>query len=628
MTSLSNSDLTPYVTLLLSRAHSGRRQKAHVETLLAEARTLINAIDDDVKRGSISITNPTTTHGLTLGFLHFSESRRPSWLSKDAPIKLEDVTQCLVIVMQLEHFVAFCSSDGPYQSGLMRAIAGSDGIYPTLESLSPLQTTLLNAAFVGGQARTLWLNGVHRSTEVKADTKILSGSNLVRSLNPLGDQTYTFSAVRCTMHADDLIRSTIGVTPRKSRVWSGMSSSYTDFHAQAFGILKHLHKVDLEGTSVECPIPYLALPVTSSASISHAYDLSIAAPELFSDDEALSQEEKALAEKYAYHAQFEVTATEGANCRVLAKIDGEPSGTFDVQVEIAPDGRVTQHVSSSSIQTSSSAVNEQEALAVLGRRDWLSIYYESGHTISRGNCFLQQFTDQQFEGWEWRSFSEYKVDKEKPLNGKAVAFDDIGSRDSLFCYSQKRWSRLEQDSANSARSVWLACDDGANEIADFIRFECGGSTRPRLTLIHVKGSHSALITRQLSVTAYEVVIGQAVKNLRALSTEHLTELLERGGRNATKRFAWLDGIKQSDRNGMIAALSEADRLFDRDVVIVQPSARLSEYSRILPASSRRSSKKYPGWYYRRAQLDGLLIAAQAACFEVGAKFSVVADDEQ
>lgn len=625
MPSISSSDLKPYVTLLLFRAPGAAKHRRSVETLLAEAGRSINAMDDEVTRASISTVSPVTIEGLTMGFLHFTERRRPSWLSKNASIKLQDVVQCLIIVLQLEGFVAICSSESTYQNEIARAIACADGTYPALEQLSPIDSTLLNAAFIGGHARTLWLSGVHRSTEFKADAKILSGSNLASALNPLGDQTYTFSAVRCTVHADDLMRSTIGVTPRKSRVWSGMSASYEDFRSQVSGILKHLHKIDLAGTLVESPIPYLALPVTDSTTIGDAYDLSVIAPELFSDDQTLNQDERELAEKYAYRSQFEVTPAVGANFSVAAKIDGEPSGTFDVKIDFAPDGRVTQDVFLVNNHAASPTPAEEETSAILRRRDWLSIYYESGHTISRGHCFRQQFRDQQFDGWDWQSFKGYTIEHEKPLNGKAVAFDEIGKQKSLFCYTYKRWSAFDLNTASSGRHVWLACDDGANEIADFVRFECGGSARPRLSLIHVKGSHSKLPTRRLSVTAYEVVVGQAVKNIRALSTENLRDSLERGGTNATKRFAWLDGILQTDRNGMLTALRDADRLFDRDVIVVQPSVRHSEYSRQLPVSQPGGVARLPGWYYRRAQLDALLIAAQAACFEVGARLSVVAD---
>ena len=62
------------------------------------------------------------------------------------------------------------------------------------------------------------------------------------------------------------------------------------------------------------------------------------------------------------------------------------------------------------------------------------------------------------------------------------------------------------------KDQWLACDDGAMEIADFILFEAGPPGL--IEVIHVKGAHSSSPNRGISVSAYEVVVGQAVKNLR------------------------------------------------------------------------------------------------------------------
>lgn len=625
MPHISRPDLAPYVTLLIFRASNATRQKESVASLLTDLEHLFKAVDDDVIRKAFTTSSPETIDALTVGFLTFTERRRPSWLSRNASINLEDVFHCLVVATQMKDLVAICSSESAHQNEIARATAGFEGEYSALEKLSRLEATLLNAAFVGGAARTLWLNGIHRSTEVKADSKILSGPNLMNALNPLGDQTYTFSAARCAINAPDLNRSTIGVTPRKSRVWSGSCSTFEDFQTEVKGILKHLHNTDVAGSREDHPIPYLAIAVTSSTDLKRAYDLSVIAPALLSDDHALNAAERELAEKYAYRARFDLTATKGANFRVDARVDGKPSGKFDVKIAVAPDGRVTHEVSVVNSGAAAPALVENETLLVLRRLDWLSIYYESGHTVTLEKCFQQQFLDQRFIGWDWRSFGDFCLEREKPLRGQAVAFDEIERSKTLFGYTYLHWSRPAA-SSTSPTSVWLCCDDGANEIADFVRFEHGGSIRPLLSLIHVKGSHSDRPNRQLSVAAYEVVVGQAVKNFRALKKETVLELLRRGSASATRQVAWLNGVRQADRTGMIAALTDADTQFDYEVVIVQPSTRRSAYLRTSSVGGRRGNQTQPGWWYRRAQLDALLISAQATCSELSSRFTVVADD--
>jgi hypothetical protein len=106
---------------------------------------------------------------------------------------------------------------------------------------------------------------------------------------------------------------------------------------------------------------------------------------------------------------------------------------------------------------------------------------------------------------------------------------------------------------NRAATGWLICDDGSMESADFIHF-ADTVTPPRLSLIHVKGSGSATADRGISVSDYEVVVGQAVKNLRYLDRTNIAEKL---GFEAGKKIAsaaWRNGVRQTDRKAVLKAL--------------------------------------------------------------------------
>src|SRR5262249_43560000 len=152
----------------------------------------------------------------------------------------------------------------------------------------------------------------------------------------------------------------------------------------------------------------------------------------------------------------------------------------------------------------------------------------------------------------WDDFAGYEVTREKPSD--PIDPDAIGHHQSLFCWTLHRWP-LEGDAG------WLACDDGAMEIADFIHID-----QDMLTMIHAKGSNSNDPRRQLSVSSYEVVASQAVKCLRWLDQVHVQQGLTSGLRKKVGRAVWHEKHK-SDRTAFLAALNRLGSSYRRRVVI-------------------------------------------------------------
>jgi hypothetical protein len=110
------------------------------------------------------------------------------------------------------------------------------------------------AAFLeNGQARTLWLSGVHRRSATKADAKILAGQDLDYSLDPFDDQSFYRSAARSRNAA---LEVTVGVSPKASRVWLGKANSIEGFAASAALLVNAAAK---QGTAE--PFRFLATPV-------------------------------------------------------------------------------------------------------------------------------------------------------------------------------------------------------------------------------------------------------------------------------------------------------------------------------------------------------------------------------
>jgi hypothetical protein len=154
------------------------------------------------------------------------------------------------------------------------------------------------------------------------------------------------------------------------------------------------------------------------------------------------------------------------------------------------------------------------------------------------------------------------------------------------------------------------------EIADFVHLDMTASP-PRLSLIHVKGAKSDSATRGVAVSPFEVVTGQAVKNIRHLDNLILSDGLQNGLGKKISSLVWNNGAP-AQRQDMIEALDDLGADYERQVVVVQPQALKSsiESARQDPTSAGAA---------RLRQLDALLTGAAAACRNVSAGFIVVGD---
>jgi hypothetical protein len=186
----------------------------------------------------------------------------------------------------------------------------------------------------------------------------------------------------------------------------------------------------------------------------------------------------------------------------------------------------------------------------------------------------------------------------------------IGTAGSLFCWIKNCWN-VNRDSGNSG---WLACDDGSGELADFIHLDEHQGT---LSLIHIKGASTSSPTRGISVGAYEVVVSQAIKNLRHLDRFYLAEGLRLGLERNIGRLVWYNG-QITRRTAMLDALERVGASHRRQIVILQPHTRPDTLESI------RRTPSHPQ-QLRLRQLDTLLLGTEASCRNLGATFTVIGD---
>lgn len=505
-------------------------------------------------------------------------------------------------------------SDNGLRSAVAKKIQrAADGPLTMITRLTP---TEINRAFVEGNVRTLWLSGTHRRTTIKPDSKILSGLELETSLDPLGDQTYYFSSVRSTMAlSEQMTGSVVGASPSGSRIWIGPTKSWIDFTATINLILDRAgNYIDDEARSSR-PLPILASSIISIDGVREPYDIALIVPERVSDN--FEPDGDRWIHQFMDAARFEITSFPGiANFEADVFWAESRIGRLAIQFEqMSEEVRLKVQ----KVDGFDSEDRDAEIFQICRQPENLTIYFDTGHTYSRGHFYETQFRDARFENWRWVSMATdgTAIDREKPLDGKRFAIESVGglADTSLFGMVVRHWPNLE---TRGEQRGWLVCDDGAMESADFIHID-DESAPPILTLIHVKGSGSNGPVRGISVSDYEVVVSQAVKNLRHVDRGLLKNKLAANAHGVLEDAVWHNGQRQVDRAGVLAVLDALGTNYQVNVVVFQPNVRQDALNAV------RSDDATDKEVRRMQQLDALLLAARADCFSLGADFRVIAD---
>jgi len=592
------AQLKPYKSLIITKVKS--------EVVLS---SLVNEIMDDLmecleigptsKRQLVNRFDVFEDGSLTIGVMHYREECQPSWTFE---VSIQDNVNHLIIICAQRQYVSIFLSDPKRKHPVTNRIL-QDGDHD-LKSLELISQGLLNAAFVKGPTRTLWLSGTHRQTSIKPNNKILSGLDLRDALDPLGDQTYHFTAARCVPVAS-VIPEPVGISPRKSQVWTGPSKTWDDFR---YIVSKILSQVESTTIPINAPLPVIAISSPEVSQVFGPFDIAIVPPELLADDSSLDEETRQEMELWGYQSNFEILEANENKFVSEVSLKGQVLGKIKFDLDIAPYKPVSWKVSESFCESGQEKLYE-EAFKLVQRKAWVKIWFESGHTISNGEIFEVRHRDTPFVDITWANLNGYHVKTEKP-----EPLAKIGGQKSLFNWMLNYWPNFDQ--SNIDPGGWLASDDGSMEIADFIHLN-DRTMPPILTLVHVKGSGSDDDHRTISVSDYEVVTSQAVKNLRYLDRLLLSEGLKNGIEKMIGTLVWHDRV-QSTRDDMILALSKIGSNHQRRIFIFQP--RLTKTSHDKARQSNQCSD-----FARLRQLDTLLLSAAASCKGLGVEFRVIGD---
>ena len=431
-----------------------------------------------------------------------------------------------------------------------------------------LPSAILRGTF-RGDGKTVWLRGVHRRRVNKADSKTLGGLRIQDVLDD-EDTSYAMSAAAIDyVPADDaaLVRGRVTVSPARSRIYWKVRVDLPTFLAAATETVDLLDKA-LAAEPPEELFSQLAVPETDLSKVYGAYDLAVAElDELFDmpdpdgDLEGRAEllrrsfiEVRGLPDSPNFVA---VVGYEGAevgrlSIKPIARGDG-----FDLDVRFAGQPSAEERA--------------RQVRDAVGDGDLLKVYYESGHTFDEHQINLQNQIAPPFPHQEFADFNGYLVGREKPpVKGDQAIHNAIGVNGdiSLFAWVVKNYA-----------TGWLVCDDGAGEVADFLHLDNG-----TLTAIHVKGANSASADRFVALTAFQEVVGQAVKNVRLLDSTALAD------RFTTPRIArpaaWFNGSRVDDLSGFVAALRTRTAQSRTYVTIVQPHLLKAVYDAARDAAEK------------------------------------------
>lgn len=545
------------------------------------------------------VVNDRDDDGLD-GFV-FSDQRQPSWAKESS---YTDIDHHLVVVYARRPLLAVHAPERLRTMVVNRIRKGTNP--PPFRLVRP---TVLRDAFLAGEAKGLWLQGVHPTSPSKADTKNLNGSRLQDALDMFDDSTFTLRAGRAAL-ADDpsrrALRGVAGTTPGQGTVWNGPSDDFTGFVQTAREALDLVESTAKAVGPSSALFPELAAELDSLQGVHGAYEVVV------SDSDFLPPETSDEARDAALALQGTIIDVEGdatgPNFTLSVGHNGYEAGKLRGLVTM--DGGVVK-VDFSYRSTPSGRGLVSPILQALDHGEIYTVHYASGQVISDGVLTSRQTRHLPFRNWSFHDFDGYDVTQEKPPPHDRSAqeiHDDIGKADdnSLFAWVAQNYS-----------DGWLTCDDGPGEVADFVHLATDGT----LSLIHVKAADSDSPRRTVKVTDYQEVVTQAIKNLHFVRAA--TALPDRLAASTLARPAtWKDGERVGARAEMIERLRQRSARAATRIVIVQPHQQHTVIEKIRVADEAGTADAN---VLRLRLLETLLTSALSTAVGAGLDLKVIAD---
>ncbi|MES1240956.1 MAG: hypothetical protein ABUT39_04995 [Acidobacteriota bacterium] len=617
----------------------------------------------------------------------YSIEHPPQWLQQLGaseaeglpPAVLRDVKHHLALLLLDREHAAIVCTQGSLRNELVRYLTTEFRAPNGRPMFFPLPEEQTSRAFLQGDARQASLQGLHRPTPSKADSKSFAGPNVRHVIDPFEDQSYRLRTAVSNLETarvdadfrsrlpagsplreldpQDAIGSSesrpkqrlVGLAVRSGAIWSRSTFDFRDF-LKEIDNLRHLLRLALQPRDVRDAGSnqpgFEALQREAAGTLVEDlgepldFQLDIPFPAEF-EDEGADPETVLAAHEWLSRGELRIDEESDAeHLLVAAFLDGKRLATVRIQPILDPEGTVSYNLTVEPAESTSAA--EQELLdRLLDRfKDRASIWYRKGVVLQDGRIYRPTYKDVPFGAWRWLPFRNdragYEVADEKPteeipdpkIPGRKVRrqinlAEHTWDGRSLFDFVVKNVDNLF-DSRPVERH--LICDDRSGEIADFIYVE---PTRRRLFLLHAKAAGSAT-ARGIAPAKYEVVTSQATKNLRFLDTGHLLERLRADNGIPIERSTWWgreneEMARVENRTLAIAAIEHLGAFPEKWVVLLQPHTTRKVWEDA--ERQLREGELSGDDRIQHLRLKTLLADLEVVCKKVGASLMVWGDSD-
>lgn len=533
--------------------------------------------------------------------------KSPSWAPNSSLLNSEN--HC-IISFCVGQFFAFYFSE----KGRKDEIRDYFSLPGELESIKPVSISHLYHNFVNeDEVKMLWLSDISGKSSFKVGSKVLGGDSVADSLDPILDQFYMMSAVRTKIGAGDDTAS-IGINPFKSSIWRGPCQSWDEFENRVVELLDTLNNGRDERLE---PISILAYPIFDLDGVSNAYDFTVMEYDALPTNSPQRIRDLLQRIESGYHFEQIRSPIPTSVITIDLYYKDTKCATYNLTPKL--DKHLIKFDVSSNYEAGKKTVSEKVE-QLFNKPELVKCWFESGHAIVGGMVFKTEYRDVQFDKFIWADFEDFNVFKEKPSDEDGnLNLSLIGQQKSLFCWVKNfwtsRWLANDDFYTTEINSGWLYCDDGAGEKADFIHFDFDRD-EPLLTFIHIKAAGKSRTSdgsqRKISVGAHDVVLNQAIKNIRYYDRKRLSEALNDRIENSETKICWLNGEQKHAEEFLESLAQSSERASMKTrVVVIQPHTRKTVYE----ATPRDNNVK--------RQLDTLLVSTNNAITATNTEFFIV-----
>ncbi|MDD2887304.1 MAG: hypothetical protein PHY66_05840 [Aliarcobacter sp.] len=581
---LNLNQLTPYLSVIVLK--------------ISNDSFNINSLFENLALNARNIQISTHSSGAIIYFKNYVENKKVSWTDDN---NIVDRINHLMIVFKIDNYLAIYHSDNSKKNFIYKFIFRGN-LEHEFKKLRLIRKEVLNAAFINNvKVKNLWLNNIDKSSDLKADSKVLSGKNLEEALDPLGDSNYTFSALKVEMGDES-----IGINTSDSKVWTKKYSDSDEYFDSLEILLNSIKDCDINNNLNFDPIRTLSNSHNDITQLNSIIDIQLSNIESFDPQ---SDEYNLLNNIVHLWDNWNFIYTKVGDTFIIEIFDGTINNNEIARLGIRLFDNLEIIIVKAII--SSEIEDTYNLQKVFENKNIIKFWFDNNYSLINGSIFKQKFRDVSFNKFKWTNFPNIDVSKEKP-----TSLSLIGQEDSLFCWVKKYWRGEENNLVDITQQFvrgWLLCDDGSNEKADFIHIS--NETIPTISFIHAKGANSNTNSRNLSTTAYEVVISQAIKNLRYVDKNLLSETIDISPNNNVANLVWLNGNQETRINfkNHLNSLTT----YKKRVVVLQPHLIRYKFENYNNTPTNRN---------RINQLNTLFVSTQITIQSLGAEFVVIGDD--